>query len=74
MADVDVQQSNNGDSGTNWLLVIVVLVLVLLIAWFLFQGGAEQPADIEVEVPQADAPSIEVPEQVDVNIRDGDGQ
>lgn len=68
MADTEVRQTNTGDGGTNWILVILALVLVVLIAWFLFAGGRSQPTNVEVETPQADAPEVEVPEQIDVNI------
>lgn len=70
MADVEVRQTDGGNGGANWLLVIVALVLVLLIAWFFFaRGGQDQgTTDVDVEVPQADAPEIRVPEEIDVNV------
>lgn len=71
MADVNDRREDRETSGTNWALVIAVLVLVLLIAWFFFQGDTERPAEVEVDVPQAEAPDINVPDEIDVNVRDG---
>lgn len=81
MAEVEVRQEpprDGGGGGVGWVLALVVLVLVLLLAWFFFAGGGREEApstDIDVEVPQADAPTIEVPDEIDVNVdtgRDGD--
>lgn len=80
MAEVEVRQEpprNGGGGGVGWVLALVVLVLVLLLAWFFFAGGGGEEApstDVDVEVPQADAPTIEVPDEIDVNVgRDGGG-
>jgi uncharacterized lipoprotein YajG len=75
MAEVDVHQTSGpGDGGVNWILVIAVLVLVLLIAWFFLAGNNDGPNEVNVEVPQAEAPSIDVPDEIDVNVNTPDGQ
>lgn len=57
MADVQVNQSPGGSSGSSgWIWAIVVLVVVALIAWFVFAGGAADGGNetrIEVETPAA---------------------
>lgn len=83
MADIEVRQESSpppppppsGGGGMGWILALVVLVLVLLLAWFLFAGnGGEPDTQIDLEVPQAEAPTIEVPDEIDVDVRtDGGG-
>ena len=57
MADVQVNQSPGGGTGSSgWIWAIVVLVVVALIAWFVFAGGpggGGNETRIEVETPPA---------------------
>jgi hypothetical protein len=57
-----------GGGGTNVLLVVVVLAVLGLVVWFMFmRGGADVADDAATEV-NVEAPEIDVPDQVDVNV------
>ena len=57
-----------GGGGTNVLLVVVVLAVLGLVVWFMFmRGGADMADDTGTEV-NVEAPDIDVPDQVDVNV------
>lgn len=57
-----------GGGGTNVLLVVVVLAVLGLVAWFMFMGGGADVADDAATEVNVEAPDIDVPDQVDVNV------
>lgn len=78
MAEVQVNQNaprpagSGGGGGGAWVLALVAVVLVLLVVWFFFArngGNRDQgPDKVDVEVHQPDAPKIDVPKDIDVNV------
>ena len=50
------------------LLVVVVLAVLGLVAWFMFMGGGADVADDAATEVNVEAPDIDVPDQVDVNV------
>lgn len=66
----------SGDSSTAiWPILIVVLLLVLALLWFIFAREDATPetadrTDVEVNVPAADAPQVDVPDQINVELPD----
>jgi len=71
MADVETRRTPPSDrGGMGWVLALVGIIVVLLIAWVLFsRGGADDgDVDIDVEVPRAEVPSVQVPEEIDVDV------
>ena len=79
MADVQIQNNpppqqppppvDGGRGSGGLILAIVLVVALLLVAWVLFGRGDAEAPDVNVEVPSADAPTVEVPEKVDVNVK-----
>ena len=68
-----------GGSGAGMVIVaILVIVVLLLVAWMVFGGGGgaaggNGDTNIDVNVPQAEAPKIDVPENVNVDVRSSGG-
>ncbi|HUE96714.1 MAG TPA: hypothetical protein VMN39_08645 [Longimicrobiaceae bacterium] len=86
MSDVHVNQTNtpppttpppppDRDSGTNiWPIVIAILVVVLVVLFFIFSRD-EAPdrvdrTEIEMELPEVERPTIEVPDQIQIDVPD----
>lgn len=48
----DAEGAPRGDGGTTWLLGLVVVVVLGLVLWFtvLRSGGADDDADIKIEL------------------------
>lgn len=59
MTDADAGGTGRGAGGTNLILVLLVVVVLALVAWLVMRGGGDE-ADVEVNVPSADAPDVEV--------------
>lgn len=69
MADVNTRGTGRANSGSTMLLGLLLLVVLVLVVWLVMRGGGEE-ADVEVNVPQ-----VEAPENVDVEIKSsGDGK
>jgi hypothetical protein len=59
MADVNTREAGRGTNGSTMLLGLLLLVVLALVVWLVMRGGGED-ADIEVNVPQVEAPDVEV--------------
>lgn len=63
MADVNTRGTGRANSGTTLLLTLLVIVVLVLVVWIVMRGGGDD-ADVEVNVPQ-----VEAPEAVDVEVK-----
>ena len=61
MADVNTREGARAraNSGSTMLLGLLLLVVVALVVWLVLRGGGDD-ADVEVNVPQVEAPDVEV--------------
>ncbi len=70
------ERAPRGGSGTV-IVAILVIVVLLLVAWMVFGGrgatGGDGGTDIDISVPQAEAPKVDVPENVNVDVRSSGG-
>ena len=59
--------------GAGTLMMGVLLVVVLLmVGWLLFGGGDRGgETNIDVDLPSTEAPEVDVPEKVDVEVKTG---
>jgi hypothetical protein len=83
--DVHVHETGapppRGDGGMGWVVVAVLVVVVLLLVFFVFTRGPREGrvdrTDVDVTVPQPQAPetrapTVEVPERIEVEVPDVD--
>lgn len=68
MADVNTRGPGRANSGSTMLLGLLLLVVLVLVVWLVMRGGGEE-ADVEVNVPQ-----VEAPEAPDVEVKSDDGK
>jgi hypothetical protein len=71
MAYVEERPPREGSGAGMVIVAILVVVVLLLVAWMAFGrggGAVDTGNDVNVEVPQAEAPNIQVPENIDVNV------
>lgn len=60
MADVNTRGTRTGGGGGTTLMLGLLLVVVLvLVGWLVMRGGGDD-TDVEVNVPQVEAPDVEV--------------
>jgi hypothetical protein len=55
MADVNTRGTRTGTGGTTLMLGLLLVVVLVLVGWLVMRGGGED-ADVEVNVPQVEAP------------------
>jgi hypothetical protein len=67
MAAVNTRGPGRANSGSTMLLGLLLLVVLVLVVWLVMRGGDE--ADVEVNVPQ-----VEAPEAPDVEVKSDDGK
>ena len=69
MADVNVDNRGaGGGGGSTMLLGLVVLVVLVLVVWLVMRGGGDD-TDIDVNVPKVETTEVNVPENVDVEVK-----
>jgi len=69
MTDADTGGSGRGGGGTNLFLVLLVVVVLALVVWLVANRGDD--ADVEVNVPEIEAPDAP---DVQVEVKEsGDG-
>ncbi|HEV3052960.1 MAG TPA: hypothetical protein VGX50_21815 [Longimicrobium sp.] len=56
MADVNTRGTRTGGGGTTLMLGLLLVVVLVLVGWLLMRGGGDD-TDVEVNVPQVEAPS-----------------
>jgi hypothetical protein len=59
MADVNTREKAPRTSSSTMLLGLLLLVVLALVVWLVMRGG-DDDADIDVNVPQVEAPSVDV--------------
>lgn len=65
MADVNTREKGSRTSSSTMMLGLLLLVVLVLVVWLVMRGGGEE-ADVDINVPQVEAP--------DVEIKSGDGK
>jgi hypothetical protein len=70
MAYVEERPVREGSNSGMVIVAILVVAVLLLVAWMAFgRGGTTDGGNtVDVNVPQAEAPSINVPENVNVDV------
>lgn len=70
MADtVHVHETRDG-GGMGWLAVVIAILLLIVVVWFLFAGGGGEGGGAEIDA----GTTIEVPDEIDVNVNPPAGQ
>jgi hypothetical protein len=59
MADVNTRETGRGTGGSTLMLGLLLLVVLAAVIWLVMRGGGDD-ADVEVNVPQVEAPDVEV--------------
>lgn len=59
MADVNTRGTGRGTSGSTMLLGLLLLVVLVLVVWLVMRSGGDD-ADIEVNMPNVEAPDVEI--------------
>ena len=59
MADVNTRGTRRGSGGSTLILGLLVLAVLALVLWLVMRGGGDD-ADVEVNVPQVEAPDVDV--------------
>ena len=59
MADVNTRGTGRANSSSTMLLGLLLLVVLVLVVWLVMRGGGDD-TDVEVNVPQVEAPDVEV--------------
>lgn len=67
MADANADPPGRGAGGTNLVLVLLVVVVLGLVVWLVLNRGDD--ADVQIN-----APTVEVPDAPDVEIKSGDSK
>lgn len=65
MADVNTREKGPRTGGSTMMLGLLLLVVLVLVVWLVMRGGGDE-ADVDINVPQVEAP--------DVEIKTGDGR
>jgi hypothetical protein len=57
MADVNTREKAPRTSGSTMMLGLLLLVVLALVVWLVMRGD---DADVDVDVPQVEAPNVDV--------------
>lgn len=69
MADVNVDNRGaGGGGGSTMILGLLVVVVLAVVIWLVTRGGGED-AEVDVNVPKVETTEINVPENVDVEVK-----
>lgn len=73
MADVNVNnRGTGGGGGSTMMLGLLVVVVLALVIWLVARGGGDD-ADVEVNLPKVETTEIDVPENVNVEVKSSGG-
>ncbi|MBW3571163.1 MAG: hypothetical protein KY467_08655 [Gemmatimonadetes bacterium] len=59
MTDVNTRGPQRAGGGSTMLLGLLLLVVLVLVVWLVMRGGGQE-ADVDVNVPQVEAPDVNV--------------